>query len=280
MGFNIDPVEFLPAMRVDLMDLGITIVSKVVQALETLAQIVFLGCPNNINKLYAKEVMDMLLQALEKELMELDSFTYPPNIHGCPWPAFSLVSEQPSGLFEPFAKGMNRTPPSRERRCLQLVCLKEDYQRLGSLIRAGKERGFWTSEFGQGACYPVEVVTADSTASEKAHYRDMVETHTLAQLGMSHDTFLGVKDDRFEMALARLPDAKGPRAPSKLSLCTILRNLCPPPYCMCQSIHSCRWCFLHSAHEREIPPEYHCAKWTRRVRMLLEVESSTMTPCL
>ena len=43
MGFNTDPVDFLPAMHVDLMDLGITIVSKVVQALETCAQIVFLG---------------------------------------------------------------------------------------------------------------------------------------------------------------------------------------------------------------------------------------------
>jgi len=99
MGFNIDPVEFLPAMRVDLMDLGITIVSKVVQALETLAQIVFLGCPNNINKSYAKKVMDMHLQPLEKELMELNSFTYPPDIHAHPWPAVFLVSEQPGGFF-------------------------------------------------------------------------------------------------------------------------------------------------------------------------------------
>ena len=90
--------------------------------------------------------------------------------------------------------------------------------------RPAKREDFGRRSLGKGHAIQSNV-TADSTASEKAHYRDMVETHASAQLGMSHDTFSGVKDDRFEMALARLPDAKGPRAPSKLSLRTILRKM-------------------------------------------------------
>jgi hypothetical protein len=118
MGFNADPREFLPAMKVDLMMLGVSYTVKNVQSLETCASIVFLGTPQNINKEYAKEVLDLHLQPLERELSELDPCTYPPEIHDMPWPEFSMACDQPQGIFQPYAKGMARTQPPRERRTL------------------------------------------------------------------------------------------------------------------------------------------------------------------
>jgi hypothetical protein len=42
---------------------------------------------------------------------------------------------------------------------------------------------------------------------------------------MAHETFSGIKDDRYEMSLRRLPDAKGPRGPMTISLQYILRKM-------------------------------------------------------
>ena len=225
MGFNIDPSTFLHHMKIDLMGLGAAIEIKQEQSLNTCTNIVFLGAPQFINKAYAKEVMDRHLIPLEKELMAEDSFTYPESIHGGPWPSYSLVLEQPGGLFEPIAKGMKRTPPPRERRALQLLCAVEDYDRLAALIKAGKKRGIWTSEFGHGQCYPVEVPVSDSSKIVKDNYKVMVETHASAQLGMAFETFSGVKDDRVEMNIERLPDLKGPRLPAKISLRHVLSRM-------------------------------------------------------
>ncbi len=148
MGFTIDPRDFLPAMKVDLIELGASISIKGVQSMDTCANIVFLGAPQNINKEYAKEVMDLHLRPMETRLVELDPATYPPEIHSLPWPEYSMVSDQPQGLFEPYQKGMARTQPPCERRTLQLVCAKDQYQRLASLIRTAKQEGvLWTSEF-------------------------------------------------------------------------------------------------------------------------------------
>ena len=115
MWFNVDPHSFLHVMKVDLMDLGATFEIKQEQALNTCTNIVFLGAPNCINKTYAKEVLDMYLIPLEKELMESDPLTYPEAIHGLPWPSYSMVIEQPGGLFEAVQKGMKRVSPPRER---------------------------------------------------------------------------------------------------------------------------------------------------------------------
>ena len=225
MGFNIDPQSFLHVMKVDLMDLGATFEIKQEQALNTCTNIVFLGAPNCINKTYAKEVLDMYLIPLEKELMESDPLTYPESIHGIPWPSYSMVIEQPGGIFEPIQKGMKRVPPPRERKTLQLLCATEAYDRLAALIKAGKRRGYWTAEFGNGQCFPVEVPESDTNKMTKDNYKVMVETHSSSQLGMGYGTFSGVKDDRVEMMIAHLPDEKGPRTPVKLTLRHILRRM-------------------------------------------------------
>lgn len=225
MGFNVDPHSFLHVMKVDLMDLGATFEIKQEQALNTCTNIVFLGAPNCINKTYAKEVLDMYLIPLEKELMELDPLTYPEAIHGLPWPSYSMVIEQPGGLFEAVQKGMKRVPPPRERKTLQLLCATEAYDRLAALIKAAKRRGFWTAEFGNGQCFPVEVPESDANKLTKDNYKVMVETHSSSQLGMGYGTFSGIKDDRVEMTIARLPDANGPRTPVKITLRHVLRRM-------------------------------------------------------
>ena len=223
MGFNVDPHSFLHVMKVDLMDLGATFEIKQEQALNTCTNIVFLGAPNCINKTYAKEVLDMYLIPLEKELMESDPLTYPAAIHGLPWPSYSMVIEQPGGLFEAVPKGMKRVPPPRERKTLQLLCATEAYDRLAALIKAAKRRGSWTAEFGNGQCFPVEVPEADANKLTKDNYKVMVETHSSSQLGMGYGTFSGIKDDRVEMTIARLPDTNGPRSPVKITLRHVLR---------------------------------------------------------
>lgn len=225
MGFNQDPASFLHIMKIDLMGLGATYEVKQQQALTTCTNIVFLGAPQFINKSYAKEVMDRHLIPLETQLMAEDPFTYPECVHGRVWPSYSLVIEQPSGMFEPVAKGMKRVPPPKERRSLQLLCAAEDYDRLAALIKAAKTRGVWTSEFGNGQCFPVEVPDNDSSKLVKDNYKLMVETHASAQLGMGHDTFSGVKDDRVEREIQRLPDAKGPRSPITITLRHVLRRM-------------------------------------------------------
>lgn len=225
MGFNVDPHSFLHIMKVDLMDLGATFEIKQEQALTTCSNIVFLGAPNCINKSYAKEVLDMYLIPLEKELMESDPLTYPPSIHGLPWPSYSMVIEQPGGLFEAPQKGMKRVPPPRERKTLQLLCAAEAYDRLAALIKAAKRRGLWTAEFGNGQCFPVEVPEPDANKLTKDNYKVMIETHCSAQIGMGYGTFSGVKDDRVEMTIARLPDEKGPRAPVTITLRHVLRRM-------------------------------------------------------
>ena len=225
MGFNVDPHSFLHVMKVDLMDLGATFEIKQEQALTTCTNIVFLGAPNCINKTYAKEVLDMYLIPLEKELMESDPLTYPESIHRLPWPSYSMVIEQPGGLFEAPQKGMKRVPPPRERKTLQLLCAAEAYDRLAALIKAAKRRGIWTAEFGNGQCFPVEVPEPDANKLTKENYKVMVETHSSAQLGMGYGTFSGVKDDRVEMTISRLPDANGPRSPAKITLRHVLRRM-------------------------------------------------------
>ena len=225
MGFNIDPHSFLHVMKVDLMDLGATFEIKQEQALNTCSNIVFLGAPNCINKSYAKEVLDKYLIPLEQELIESDPLTYPLCIHGLPWPSYSLVIEQPGGLFEPPQKGMKRVPPPRERKTLQLLCATEAYDRLAALIKAGKRRGYWTAEFGNGQCFPVEVPESDANKMAKDNYKVMVETHHSSQLGMGYGTFSGIKDDRVEMMISRLPDDRGPRTPVTITLRHVLRRM-------------------------------------------------------
>ncbi len=121
---------------------------------------------------------------------------------------------------------MSRGPPPRERRCLQLVCASDVYDRLASLIKAAKTRGIWTRELGNGQCYPVEVVDADSSTLQKENYKTMVETHASAQLGLGSSTFSGIKDNRIERLISRLPDLSGPREPAMISLRHVLRRMC------------------------------------------------------
>jgi hypothetical protein len=59
MGFNVDPAVFLQEMKIDLMAIGATYEVKLEQALDTCSKIVFLGAPQNINKHYSKQVMDL-----------------------------------------------------------------------------------------------------------------------------------------------------------------------------------------------------------------------------
>ena len=225
MGFTIDPRSFLHVMKIDLMGIGATFEVKLEQALDTCSRIVFLGAPQNISKAYAKQVMDLHVVPLEKELMAADPITYPVCIHGGPWPSYSMVIEQPGGMFEQVQRGMSRAPPARERRSLQLLCAAEVYDRLAALIKEAKTRGIWTHEFGNGQCYPVEVVTSDSSKIQKENYKTMVELHGAAQLGLGNITFSGVKDDRVERIIQRLPDISGPRAPVSISLRHILRQM-------------------------------------------------------
>jgi hypothetical protein len=128
--------------------------------------------------------MGLYLIPLEKELMAEDPITYPAEIHGDPWPSYSMMIEQLGGMFESFAKGMSWVPPPRKRRCLQLLCAAEVYDWLAELIKAAKTQGIWTCEFGNGQCYPVEVVDAESLRLQKENYKTMVETHALPQLGI------------------------------------------------------------------------------------------------
>ncbi len=46
-------------MKIDLMAIGATYEVKLEQALDTCSKIVFLGAPQNINKHYSKQVMDL-----------------------------------------------------------------------------------------------------------------------------------------------------------------------------------------------------------------------------
>lgn len=116
MGFNVDPSTFLHIMKIDLMALGTKYEVKLEQALNTCSKIFFLGAPQNISKKYAKQIMGLYLIPLEKELMAEDPITYPAEIHGDPWPLYSMVIEQLGGMFELFAKGMSRAPPTRKHR--------------------------------------------------------------------------------------------------------------------------------------------------------------------
>lgn len=157
--------------------------------------------------------------------MAMDPITYPPSVHDNPWPSYSMVIEQPGGMFEQVQRGMSRTPPSRERRCLQLLCASDVYDRLAAVIKEAKTRGVWTNKFGNGQCYPVEVVTPDSSKIQKENYKTMVELHGAAQLGLGSITFSGVKDGRVERLIQRMPDLSGPREPVSISLRHILRKM-------------------------------------------------------
>ena len=73
----------------------------------------------------------------------------------CGRPDFVVVSEQPQGMpWEQTVPGRRSTGPPKERRCIQIMCATEDYERLAKLVMAAKERGIWTREFG--VCYPTE----------------------------------------------------------------------------------------------------------------------------
>jgi len=71
----------------------------------------------------------------------------------------------------------------------------------------------------------VEVVDSESSVLQKENYKNMVETHASAQMGLGHSTFSGIKDDRVESVILRKPDLSGPHDPMTISLRHVLRRM-------------------------------------------------------
>ena len=60
--FNVDPLEILDNMHQVLKDLNCSFTIKHLAALQTVRKILFLGAPNNMEKLEAKTIIDSHLQ--------------------------------------------------------------------------------------------------------------------------------------------------------------------------------------------------------------------------
>ena len=88
--------QFLDEVRHDTSSRGVNFWYKPYQEVDTTTRMVFLGAPNNANKEEAKDVIDRVLQPLEKHLLATDPQTYKPEIFDLPWPNFAVVSEQPA----------------------------------------------------------------------------------------------------------------------------------------------------------------------------------------
>ncbi len=185
--------QLLDEVRHDTSSVGVTFWYKPHQEVDTVTRIVFLGAPNNANKVEAKEIIDNALRPLEQHLRTTDPKSYPPEVFGLPWPDFAVVSEQPTG--QPFiqpevgkdGKPVHKiyVPPPSERRSLHIMCKKSDYSRLASLVTVAKARNMWLKEFGM--CYPVESPDYSYSKTQCNDYLKMVDVHESAQL--SYGTF-------------------------------------------------------------------------------------------
>ena len=92
--------------------------------------------------------------------------------------------------WEQPALGRRSTGPTKERRCIQIMCATEDCERLAKLVMAAKERGIWTREFG--VCYPTEAPDKNYSDDERDRYAEMVEIHGSAQLSMGSAPVYGL----------------------------------------------------------------------------------------
>ena len=94
--------QLLEEIRYDIQEMQVNFWYKPHQEVDTVSRLVFLGAPNNANKLEAAEIIISTLQPLEKHLIDTGPTVYSPEVFNRPWPKFAIVSEQPTG--QPFTK--------------------------------------------------------------------------------------------------------------------------------------------------------------------------------
>ena len=227
LGMDVDdPERELNRARGDLQALfKVSIFFKACQHLDTTQRLVFLGAPRNWNPEDAKERMESVMRPLEIKLMEEDPEEWPAFMHKQSWPDFSVVSAQPEGMpWEATKPGQRRKGPPRERKCLQIMCATNDYERLAKLVYAAKLRGEWIRTFG--FCYPTEVPdnSDDYTDDDKDNYVDMVLTHQSAQLSYGSATLVGLKKLDFYMELRRVDAAGNEVEPETLCMQDVLQS--------------------------------------------------------
>jgi|APFre7841882793_1041355.scaffolds.fasta_scaffold04084_3 hypothetical protein len=98
MGFNVDPLMYLPEMTGDLEERHCSFVRKSQQALDVENAVVFWGAPQHMCPVNAKKIADSHLIPLEKQLMKDDASSFPAAIHSQPWPDYTFVCEEPASF--------------------------------------------------------------------------------------------------------------------------------------------------------------------------------------
>ena len=201
--------QFLEEIRYDTQELGVNFWYKPHQEVDTVSRLVFLGAPNNANKAEVAEIITNTLQPLEKHLIDTDPTIYPPDVFGGPWPKFAIVSEQPTGQpytapeLGPDGKPILRAfvPPPSERRSLHIMCSRNDYIRLATLVTVAKAKNMWLKVFGM--CYPVEAPDQSYSKVQGQEYLKMVDVNESAQLSYGTFRISGLIDPGKQYVLRR-----------------------------------------------------------------------------
>ena len=201
--------QLLEEIRYDIQEMQVNFWYKPHQEVDTVSRLVFLGAPNNANKVEVAEIITSTLKPLEKHLVDTDPTVYPPDVFSKPWPKFAIVSEQPTG--QPFTKpeiGADGkpvlkafTPPPTERRSFHLMCHRNDYVRLATLVTVAKAKNMWLKVFGM--CYPVEAPDQSYSKQQCQEYLKMVDVNESAQLSYGTFRISGLTDPSRQATLRR-----------------------------------------------------------------------------
>lgn len=199
IGLNKDPT-LIETAKADLNQLGIILMTKPFQEVDTSLRLIFLGAPNAISKQYAKSVMLKILEETEKEIAAEDP-DYVSTFQPYQLPDFAVICMQPQGLpFVAKEKNEKYEPPAGERRAIHIMCQATDYERLACLVSIAKGRNRWTQAFGM--CYPTETPNTSSSDEELNHYVRMVESHQSIEMCYGSIPLTGLlrADDEFSLA--------------------------------------------------------------------------------
>ncbi len=221
MGFDVDPTHYLAEMSGDLEELHCTFNIKELQAMNLVNAVVFWGAPQYMCKVEAKHIVDKHLKEVEQTMISLDPQNFPKEVHGQPWPQYSLVLEQPVS-FERTKPG-EWVPPSLLRAAVHLKCAQSDSARFVNLVAAAKSNRVWLTEFGK--CFPSAVATKANYEADRDLYDSIVNGHMAVMHSYGKQYVPGLLDALSMHLVTKLPDAHGVVHTHRMCIRDILQDV-------------------------------------------------------
>ena len=97
----------------------------------------------------------------------------------------------------------------------------KDASKMDGLLREAKEQKVWQKYWGNTA-FTVTLPEYDASPETKKKYIQMVNVHAAIKLSIDHANLPRILDLEKKISLPQLPDAEGPRDPTKMLVWDVL----------------------------------------------------------